>query len=60
MVALWCVLARYGEAIAHALRGAFGPVTLAGPAVGQVALFVAVAAALGFVGGGLAGASRAR
>jgi cell division protein FtsX len=49
----------YGESIADALHGALGIVQIALPAGSMLALFVALGAALGFVGGGLAGASRA-
>jgi len=58
--ALWVVLARYGGTLAHALQGAFGPIALTVPSVAQVACFVAAGAALGLLGGGLAGAARAR
>jgi cell division protein FtsX len=59
MIALWLVLARYGDALAGALRGALGGSTLALPALPELALFVALGAALGMLGGGLAGATRA-
>jgi cell division transport system permease protein len=49
----------WGDGIAQALHGALGSVELAGPAAAQVLVFIALGAALGLVGGGLAGASRA-
>jgi cell division transport system permease protein len=52
-------LAMYGDAIARALHGAFGEVTISGPAATACLAFVGLGAALGLVGGGLAGASRA-
>ena len=48
-VALWIGIALYGDAFAHAL----GSIDL--PAADQLALFVGLGAALGLVGGGLAG-----
>jgi len=51
--AFYAGYAIYGERITHAI----GPVAL--PALSLVALFVAIGGALGLVGGGLAGASRA-
>jgi cell division protein FtsX len=58
-LALYLGLSIYGDAIAHALAGALGSVQLVVPAASVIALFVAVGAGLGLVGGGLAGASRA-
>ena len=52
-------LAAWGDAIAGALHGALGAVAIAAPAGVDFVLFVALGAALGLVGGGLAGASRA-
>lgn len=49
----------YGDAIVTALHGGFGVVELALPTPPLCLLFVALGAAVGFVGGGLAGASRA-
>ena len=49
----------WGDGIVSALHGPLGSVELAAPAAIQVVLFVALGAALGLVGGGLAGASRA-
>ena len=49
----------YGAGIAEALQGALGNVTIALPPGSMLVLFIAVGAGLGFVGGGLAGASRA-
>lgn len=49
----------YGDGIAAALHGALGTVQIALPGGSMLALFVALGAALGLVGGGLAGASRA-
>ena len=53
-------LAMWGPDVVHARRGAAGHVALAGPSLAAGALFVALGAALGCLGGGLAGASRAR
>lgn len=47
----------YGDAITTGLHGALGPVTVALPGVTACATFVALGAALGLVGGGLAGAA---
>jgi nucleoside permease NupC len=48
----------YGDGIARALHGALGNVQIALPAGSVLLAFVALGAALGLVGGGLAGASR--
>lgn len=56
--ALWGALAMYGAAITTRLSSALGGVTLTVPSGIHVVLFVATGAALGLVGGGLAGASR--
>lgn len=58
VAALAAGLHAYGDAIAHALAPSLGAVALLPPALAHVALFVALGAGLGFVGGGLAGASR--
>jgi len=58
VVGLVAGLRAYGDAIARALAPSLGAVELLAPAAGQIALFVALGAGLGLVGGGLAGASR--
>lgn len=58
-IALAVALAHYGDAIAHALSASLGSVELVVPAGPELVLFVALGAALGLVGGALAGASRA-
>lgn len=57
--ALYTGFSLYGDRIAHALQSGLGPVELAMPGAAVVILFIALGAALGLVGGGLAGASRA-
>jgi len=57
--ALAAGISLYGDGIAQALHGALGSVQIALPATSMLALFVALGAGLGLVGGGLAGASRA-
>ena len=57
-VIVWLGIAHYGDAIASALA-ALGTVSIGFPAASAVLVFVALGAALGLVGGGLAGASRA-
>jgi cell division transport system permease protein len=52
-------LSIWGERISQALHGVLGSVDVTAPAALQVVLFVALGAALGLAGGGLAGASRA-
>ena len=56
--ALWILLGCYGDAIASSLSHTLGAVELALPALPDLALFVALGAALGMLGGGLAGAAR--
>jgi cell division protein FtsX len=51
-------ISMYGDGIARALHGALGNVQIALPAGSVLLAFVALGAALGLVGGGLAGASR--
>lgn len=51
-------LCAYGDGIVTALAGPLGAIELALPTACEVALFVGLGAALGFLGGGLAGASR--
>lgn len=58
VAALAAGLHAYGDAIAHALAPALGAVELLAPSPAQIALFVALGAGLGTVGGALAGASR--
>jgi cell division protein FtsX len=48
----------WGDDIAHALARSFGPVQLSAPTLVELALLVATGAAVGLVGGSLAGASR--
>jgi cell division protein FtsX len=57
-VALWAGLHYYGDGIVETLSTSLGPVELATPALEQLGLFVAAGAALGLIGGTLAGASR--
>lgn len=52
-------LALYGEAIEHALAAALGTVELVTPDATTIFAFLASAAGLGALGGGIAGASRA-
>jgi cell division transport system permease protein len=59
VLALYAGVSLYGDAIADALHGALGGVHIALPGTALLALFVALGATLGLVGGGLAGASRA-
>lgn len=56
--ALWAALSAYGAAITARITSALGEVALVAPSAIHVALFVAVGAGLGLVGGALAGASR--
>jgi cell division protein FtsX len=56
---LYAGIAVYGDAIVTALQGAFGAIELVPPEAVMCTMFVALGAAVGFVGGGLAGASRA-
>lgn len=49
----------YSDDVAATLAPSFGAIQLALPPLAEIALFVAVGAGLGLVGGGLAGASRA-
>ena len=58
-LALHVGISIYGGAIAAALSGALGPVRIAAPVPSLVLMLVALGATLGFVGGGIAGASRA-
>ncbi|HEY5925173.1 MAG TPA: permease-like cell division protein FtsX [Kofleriaceae bacterium] len=58
-LALAAGISVYGDGIAQALHGAFGSVQIALPPSSMLVGFVALGAALGLVGGGLAGASRA-
>lgn len=58
VVAGFVTLRVYGESIAAMLAASLGAVELAMPAAPELALFVAASAALGFLGGALAGASR--
>jgi cell division transport system permease protein len=58
-IAIAIVVACYGDAITRGLAGSLDAVELALPALPELALFVALGAALGMLGGGLAGASRA-
>ncbi|MDB4958251.1 MAG: hypothetical protein JWO36_5820 [Myxococcales bacterium] len=58
-LALWAGVSMYGDAIARSLHSAFGSIELVFPAAPMVAMFIGLGAALGLVGGGLAGAARA-
>jgi cell division transport system permease protein len=58
-LALAAGISLYGEGIADALQGALGAVDITLPGTSMLVWFVALGAALGLVGGGLAGASRA-
>jgi cell division transport system permease protein len=58
-LALCIGLSVWGDGIVQAVHGALGPVELTAPAALQIMMFVGLGAALGLVGGGLAGASRA-
>lgn len=57
--AVFGVVAVWGEALTQTLAAALGPVELIVPVGIELALFVLAGAALGLVGGALAGASRA-
>jgi cell division protein FtsX len=59
-IALWSAIRIYGDAITRGLHAAFGAVDLAMPAAPLIVLFIAGGAAIGMLGGGLAGATRAR
>ena len=59
MIALALALAHWGDAIVHALSASLGSVHLVVPAAPELVLFVVLGAALGMLGGALAGASRA-
>ena len=52
------VLRAYGDEVIASLSSSLGPVELVTPAGVELALFVAAGAAIGLVGGALAGASR--
>ncbi len=56
--AVWTAIRAYGDDIVRALAATLGEVELVSPAPFQLVLFIAAGAALGLVGGGLAGASR--
>jgi cell division protein FtsX len=58
-LALWAGVELYGEAIARSLYTAFGSIELVFPSAPMIAMFIALGAALGLLGGGLAGAARA-
>ncbi len=55
---VWGAARIYGDSITRAVAGSLGPVELIVPIGIELVLFVAAGAALGLVGGGLAGASR--
>jgi cell division transport system permease protein len=57
--AVYAGVCAYGSSLTDLLSGALGDVRLALPPLTEIALFVAAGGALGLVGGGLAGASRA-
>lgn len=54
---LYAAVAVYGDAITAGLHGVLGPVEVALPEAYACAMFVGLGAALGLVGGGLAGAA---
>jgi cell division protein FtsX len=56
---VYAAVAAYGGALTDTLASALGAIEIALPAASEVALFVACGAALGLVGGGLAGVTRA-
>lgn len=56
--AVLAVLRAYGDEVIASLSSSLGPVELVTPAGVELALFVAAGAAIGLVGGALAGASR--
>lgn len=56
--AVWAGAHVYGDAITEALAGSLGPVELIVPTGLELLVFVGAGAALGLVGGGLAGVSR--
>jgi cell division protein FtsX len=55
---VWGAARIYGDSITRAVASSLGPVELIVPMGVELVLFVAAGAALGLVGGGLAGASR--
>jgi cell division transport system permease protein len=57
--ALWAGVALYGDSIAHGLQSALGSIELALPPLHHLAIFIGLGGALGFIGGVLAGATRA-
>jgi cell division transport system permease protein len=57
-VVIVAALHAYGDSIVGALAGPLGAIDLAMPTLCQLAMFVGLGAMLGFIGGGLAGASR--
>ncbi len=57
--ALVAGIACYGDAIVALLHGVFGSIEITAPSASALAMFVLLAATVGLVGGGLAGASRA-
>lgn len=57
-LAVWGGARLYGDAITEAVAGSLGAVDLIIPTGIELVLFVAAGAALGLVGGALAGASR--
>jgi len=59
-VALWIVIDLAGGSVEQSLAVALGPIELGLPSVAELALFVAGGGVLGLIGGGLAGAGRAR
>jgi cell division protein FtsX len=57
-LALWIGVARYGEAIERSLANMLGSIEVTFPALSIVLVFVGLGAALGCLGGGLAGVAR--
>jgi cell division transport system permease protein len=59
-VAVWLVVDLTGGSVEQSLTAALGPIQVALPSVAEIALFVVGGGMLGMIGGGLAGAARAR
>jgi len=60
LAGIYAGVALYGDAIATGLTGVLGPVAVTFPALSSCALFLALGAGLGLVGGALAGAAPGR
>jgi hypothetical protein len=57
---VWLVVDLAGGSVEQSLTAALGPIQLALPSAAEIALFVVGGGMLGMLGGGLAGAGRAR